>query len=557
MIHSKKVVIFGAGIAGLTAAHEFSKRGYKVTIYEANSESGGFFRSARKEENKNSPSEYSWHGLGPFYHNVFSLFKEIPFDSKKNLYEAILSRPIDFGLASTKGTIRFDEPKSKPINVRKLFSFTIIDYFFWSWIMLKVWCSNRRSRLQYSRMNAKNTWMPFLSSKGIQNWSSCFGPWIGSDYFNVSVHQVGKFFLNQLITKEKYEHKSDEEGPSWTHTARSGWLLLNGPSNEVLFDKWVSHLKNQGVVFFWNQKLSELHYQNNLISQATLESSEVIEADIFVLAINPFSASQIIKKTPALLNDKQLRKFPKLIEDGPHTQVSFRLAFKEKINWNRNRCGLIIVDSAFNLTLFAQEQAWTKNINLGDEIKSLWTITACVSKTPGSVHGLPLEKCTKDQFIDEVIFQLNQCESLNELIKTSNNGKNFKEFEISHIEVWDEWIFDPKGIKAIQPKWVNSTNTQKHIPTQKTGIANLVLAGAHTQTSIDVWSIEAAVESGKRAVKIFENDVELKIQYEPGLLKIVRKFDDFLYFFKLPQIIDCSLILVILVLFYVVFSYIC
>ena len=35
------VFVIGGGVAGLTAAHELSERGYKVTIYEARTERGG------------------------------------------------------------------------------------------------------------------------------------------------------------------------------------------------------------------------------------------------------------------------------------------------------------------------------------------------------------------------------------------------------------------------------------------------------------------------------------------------------------------------------------
>jgi uncharacterized protein with NAD-binding domain and iron-sulfur cluster len=554
MKNNKTVAIFGAGVAGLTAAHEFSKLGYTVKIYEANAESGGFFRSARNVQDHNSPAEYSWHGIGPFYHNVFSLFKEIPFDSENSLYDSILSRPINFGLAQTSGIILFDEPKDKPIDIQRLFSFTKIDYILWSWLILKVWCSNKRSYKDYAKINAKNWWSQFLSTKGINNWSACFGPWIGSDYFHVSAHQVGNFFLNQLVTNEKYTHKEDSEGGAWIHTARSGWLLLNGPSNEVLFDKWVSHLKAKNVEFYWNNKIDELKFDHGLISSGILDSGIHVVADIYVLAINPFSVEQVIKKTPELLGDKQLQKFKGLIKDGPHTQVSFRLAFKDQILWDQKRCGIIIVDSAYNLTLFAQEQAWVEKTFLGDEIKSLWTVTACVSKQIGSVHGLTLEKCTKQQFIDEVLAQLYECNSLNDLILKSNNGRALKDFEIANIEVWHEWLFASKGISSVQPKWVNSTNTQKYIPKQKTTISNLVLAGAHTETSIDVWSLEAAVESGKRAAKVFEPDVVVKIQSKPLFLRLIRYFDDILYFFKFPNIIDLLIISLLISLFFIAYS---
>ena len=43
----KTVAVFGAGIAGLSAAHEFTRLGYTVSVYEANGNAGGFFRHAQ------------------------------------------------------------------------------------------------------------------------------------------------------------------------------------------------------------------------------------------------------------------------------------------------------------------------------------------------------------------------------------------------------------------------------------------------------------------------------------------------------------------------------
>lgn len=49
-----------------------------------------------------------------------------------------------------------------------------------------------------------------------------------------------------------------------------------------------------------------------------------------------------------------------------------------------------------------------------------------------------------------------------------------------------------------------SNHTQPYLPNQKTPVPNLLLAGAHTKTDADIWSIEAAVESGRRAAKVID-----------------------------------------------------
>jgi 15-cis-phytoene desaturase len=60
-----KVAIFGAGIAGLTAAHELAERGFQVHVYEKDSTPGGKARSFMLSGNKNSSSSLlaSEHGF--------------------------------------------------------------------------------------------------------------------------------------------------------------------------------------------------------------------------------------------------------------------------------------------------------------------------------------------------------------------------------------------------------------------------------------------------------------------------------------------------------------
>jgi len=64
-----KVAIFGGGITGLTAAYYLAKKGYKVTIYEADSTMGGLAQGFGKEG-------WDWK-LERTYHHIFSNDHEI------------------------------------------------------------------------------------------------------------------------------------------------------------------------------------------------------------------------------------------------------------------------------------------------------------------------------------------------------------------------------------------------------------------------------------------------------------------------------------------------
>ena len=192
-----------------------------------------------------------------------------------------------------------------------------------------------------------------------------------------------------------------------------------------------------------------------------------------VLATHPFAAAEILARTPELEQLEQLRLFKPLTKQGPHVQVSFRIAFAERLRWPRERCALVLADSEFDLTIFAEEQVWVPGVALGEDVASLWTGTSCVSSIPGRLFGLPVERCSEEQFIAEVKAQLLGCGSLDGLIREANGGRSLDSFEILRFEVWHEWTFSADGIRSRQPKWVNATGNLQWQPTQATPVANL------------------------------------------------------------------------------------
>lgn len=511
-----------------------------MSVYDAIDEAGGFFRSARLSQNECIPSEYSWHGFGPWYHNAFDILKQIPFDDTGSLYDKALSRPIDFGVFPDQGEAGFYD--RGPLSIPFMFRMTKWDFVKWTWLMIKAWASNRRSEEYYATLNAAAAWQPLLTPRAARTWRATFGPWIGSDWTRVSLHQAGQFFRKQLISKPSHLHDADEDGPAWSHGAGDGWLLLRGPSSEFWFSRWVTYLEKRGVRFFWEDPLIELEFDGRCITSARLQSGAQVEADIYLLAVNPFSAAEIVSRTPMLSGERELCKFRPLIQDGPHTQVSFRIAFSEPIAFPRMRTAVIVADSEFNLTLFAQEQAWRPEVDMGENVKSLWTGTSCIGTVPGRIYKRPVIECTKEQFIEEVRAQILSCKSLDALIREVNGGRGLADFSVERVEIWHEWRFSNEGLQPFQRKWVNTVHTQSYLPDQITSIPNLLLAGAHTRTAADVWSIEAAVESGRRAARGADSSVRIISQYKPLWLRILGTIDDGFFSIGLPNVIDLLLI---------------
>ncbi len=538
------VIIFGAGIAGLSAAHELNQLGYKVSVYEALEQPGGFFRSARSSDN-NMPSEYSWHGMGPWYLNTFDLMKKIPLNDQGSLYDLALSRPIDFGIFPDDTHPRFYDKGW--LSIPGMFRMNSWEFAKWSYLMLKTWTANRRSTEKYSGLNAAEAWRPLLNNTAYTTWRSCFGPWIGSDWSRSCLHTTGDFFRKQLTTRPKHQHRADEEGPAWTHGAGNGWLLLKGPSSEYWFEPWTAYLQKEGVEFHWQKPLSKIEFDGKKIT-STVADDETIVGDFYVLALSPFATAEILSRTPELKKMEVLRLFKPLIQDGPHTQVSFRVPFSEEIRFPRERVAVVVSDSEFNLTLFAEEQVWMKEVDLGENVKSLWTGTSCISSVPGRIYHKPVSLCTKEEFREEVKAQILSCGALDEMIRQANQGKALQDFAMMDIEVWHEWEFSAEGISSYQPKWVTSTTTQHSMPPQTTPLANLFLAGAHTRTQAHVWSIEGAVESGRRAAKAIDSRVAVIDQYIPGWVRMISRIDDIFYAVKAPHVIDLTIAALLLFL---------
>lgn len=519
-------IIFGSGISGLSCAHELAEKGWSVTVYEKLSQPGGVARSKRMDSG--IPAEYSWRGFGPWYHNVFELMRKIPTEKGQTVYNN-LSRPIEFYF-----------PHNDDTSFKKI---SYSDKVILLYELLRNAVADDRIQ-QYSTINASDYLSPKLSPDGWRQVTSAFGPWVGIDPQRASLHHVMSFMVKNIIPGSPAPHNLKDEDGEWSVGSASGWMVMKGPINDCWFDPWVEHLKTLGVVFHFNHSLEKLDFEGDTIKSAIVRTGDIskkIQADYYVCSISPFGAEKVFRQSQIPTSYKEL------IQDGPHVQISFRIAFDKEVKWPGQRRAIILTNSEFNLTLYRQDDLWEDNVHLGDGIKSLWSGTACISYKPGELFNKPMENLTKDEFRQEILHQLSKEKEFNQML-ISSNGVGMKGLPIVYFEVWYSWEFSSKGIDNDEPKYVDSTNTRVHQPVTKTQFVNLMMSGAHTRTSADLWSMEAASESGRRAANLIANSKVIN-RHTHSLINALAYTDNYFYSNDLPNIIDVIFVLLFILIF--------
>ena len=583
--------IYGAGISGLTVAHELIDKGFKVNVYEKNNIAGGMARSIRNSNN--IPTEHSWRGYGPFYYNLFNIMKRIPLNTiegfniysvdevkkhntindcwcyyKNNVYDItkfISKHPggkiimhaagkdleheweehgvewhnnkhiiaslekYKIGLLAEKFTnnsvynnLRKERLQFKLLyNNKKLINdIKLIDYPYLIYLFGKVMLSNKRKQDYY-----KIKLEPLLKKISKQSYHYLVdflaGPGYGFDKNTMSLGHYGQFLEYNTFNKE-YK-----------------WQVLNQPSNEGFIDPWVRYLKSKGVKFYFNHTVEKINKSN--IIESVIVNGKELKADYHIIALDPFTVQKIFEKS----NMNEYKTYDKL--NTINNQISFRLGFNKKLNFPRDDMGFVLIDSPYNITFYPQEDHW-KNIDLGKDIKSLWSGTLIISYNKGSLYGKSATQLTKEELKKEIIHQFMECKDLKEILNNELSEK-----DIIFSEIFEDWEYTDGFLKTKNKKWVNNIYNEKYRPTNTTKYKNLLITGSHTKTTTSIWSMESAAESGKITANILLSKYKKELAYlykhqSKFYIKPFKKIDDILYKLNLPNILDMLIIIIIVLI---------
>ena len=528
------IIIFGGGLSGLTLAHELIKKKFKILIIEKDNELGGMARSNR---NKNLyPSEHSWRGYGPFYKNTFQLMKEIPYYDT-NVFNN-LSIPIEFYLL-------YD----KEYNYKTLLS--IKDIIIIYYIAINYLLSDIRREYYYS-YNIEPFLKKYLTKDGY-NFMINFigGPGYGMNKNELSMGHLFHFPVISQINKKKHTHRHSSDGHEYEHHSDENWHVMNGPTSDVWIEPWVKYLKEKGVDIWTNTELIKINHKKDHISFVEVKQNGIIyqlKAKEYILSINPFNTVDILRKSKmqGLYNN-----FKSLTDNTKSKQISFRIGINKEIMYPINNIAFVMVDSEFKITWYPQEKHWKHKPGM----KSLWSGTIVDFEEKGNLFNKNAEHLDNEELKKEIIYQILRSKSFQKLIY-DNNGFYLNKKDIDYTEIWYEWKFYNGKQEQLNKKWVNDIYNEEFRPLQKTKYENLFLSGAHTKTTINLWSMEGAIESGKITAnyildKYNKPNIEHYKHDAPFYIKLIQYIDNILYKLYLPNIIN---LLIILILFFILYK---
>ena len=327
--------------------------------------------------------------------------------------------------------------------------------------------------------------------------------------------------------------------------------------------------KKKGVKIIKNHQLEfiNIHNKNNTVKNLViknLNNNKIfnINGNYYIIASDPFSYQTILQKT--LYNSKknninkkiniELTKLNKL--NLINNQIGFVIGFNKKFNYKNNNDCFVLLDSPNNITFYPQDLHFCKNTNLGKNIKSLWSGTCVISYNKGLLYNKTLTELDLPKLKEEILSQLFSSNDLKWYISKNNKGHKLQKKDVEIIEIFNDWKYNKKNKKLVSnnPKWVNTFFNEQYRPSQKSFLNNLYIAGAHTKTSINVWSMEGAIESGK----IISNNILEKNNFRKiylykhdglAIFKPFRILDSLTYKLNLPNINIITLLILIVIIY--------
>jgi uncharacterized protein with NAD-binding domain and iron-sulfur cluster len=504
------VAVLGGGIAGLTAAHELAERGFDVTVYERNAP-GGMARSfpiphTAAAGRRPLPGEHGWRTFHGFYHNMFDTMRRIPFAGNPNGTRGNLlpaRDPLLERSGGREGRHLFVGGAPEPVTVESLQRYMIGTLelasgippdevaFFARQFTMYLTSSDERRIGQWEYVSASD----YLQSQTKSDEYRAI--------FDRSVRVVAALKSKDASARAAFDYLEALVLNGLGRGAEAAPLnFLTAPTNEALIDPWILHLRAFGVRLRVGRTVEALNLRRGRIVSARVRDPHGrrhdVEAEWFVCAL-PVERARRLWSREILAADPRLERMNPLRTDGFYNGIQLYLRQEVPID----RGAVAYLDSPWALSSVSHGQFWpgrdfARDYGDGQASDSLSAIIAAWD-VPGILYGKPARECTPEQVAHEVTAQIKA--------HLEDTGRSYLPDGIVHSWSLDPGIGYPRRgplrARNDTPPFPQIVGSWDNRPETQTAIPNLFLAGAGVRTQINVWTMEGANESGRRAA----NDV--------------------------------------------------
>jgi geranylgeranyl pyrophosphate synthase/uncharacterized protein with NAD-binding domain and iron-sulfur cluster len=511
-----RVVVIGGGVAGMSAAHELSERGFEVVVLERRGIPGGKARSIPVVDDgagtsghaladtgvasiaHHLPGEHGFRFFPGFYKHVVDTMRRIPsFDGRQVADHLVPTTRVgitQYGQPTFVVPAQFPRTPDDASTVLRdiLLAFTPVteltpdDLAFFGARIWQILTSCKERRIgEYERI----AWWDFV---GAERRSASYQKFLASGITRslvaakartASTRTIGDIFVQLMLTIVD-------------PTAGSTDRVLDGPTNLVWIDPWLSLLESRGVDYRFDAEVEEILCDGARVTGVAVRENgarTVVTGDCYVSAVP-------LERMAALVNEHLIAADPALANIGtlaPNVEWMNGIQYYLRTDVPMAHGHVIHIDSEWALTSVSQLQFWRSVTpeQFGDsEVHGVLSVDISDWTAPGA-DGRPAMECSRAEVVRETWDQL----------KRSVNAER----ELLRDDDLHSWFLDPDidsdpsrpgFLTNAEPLLVNLVGTWPLRQDATTAIPNLFLASDYVRTHTDLATMEGANEAARRAV---------------------------------------------------------
>lgn len=449
----KRVIVVGAGWAGLGATYHLAKQGYDVTLLEASPHPGGLVAGWQTPQGR--AVEAGIHGFWYPYHNIFSLVRDLglapftPFTRSSQYSPA--------GLEVESPLFQKEPPLPTPLGT---FLYT------------------RFKRLPLiDRLSA----LPLLYA--VIDFDNCDRAW--QRYDKVTARELFKQFgVSARLYKESFEPMLlvglFAPGEQCSAAAALGMLYYfilahqpnfdvvwcRGTVGEKIFQPWVEKIEEIGGKVLTNKRVNDILLDETGKAKSVVCDGDFFEADAVILSVSVNGVKKIVANSQTL---RHYRQFLDLQNLGAIDVLATRLWFDRKVNIPLPSNACFGFDPTTGWTFFDLNALHDQ---YRDEIGSVVEVDF--------YHANQLLPMDDEQILEKVQRDLAVCVP----------------------EFWDAKVVDSSIIRVPQGVTHFAPGSYQYLMPAQTPIENLFMSGDWIINRHGSWSQEKAYVTGLEAANL-------------------------------------------------------